>query len=174
MIREFMIYKRILSTIFVGFAFKLQHSSTGEQPVSSSHRSVLRARLLADQRLVNVRNDATTSDRSLDQAVQFLVSSDGELKMPRRNSFHFEILRSVSGQLEHLSRQVFQDCSAVNRGCGSDSSVGRRPRLKMPVDSSDGKLKTGFSRSRDGLRLHLSRILSSFSTSHFRRICSCR
>jgi len=127
MICEFMIYKRILSTIFVGLLLSYNSFSTSILLVSSSHRTVLGARLFADQRFVNVRDDTTTRDRSFNQAVQFLVSSDGELKMPRRNSFHFEILGSVSGQLEHLSRQVLQDCGAVDCGCGSDSSVGRRP-----------------------------------------------
>ena len=60
-----------------GLLLSYNSSSTSKQPVLSSHRSVLRARLLADQRLVNVRNDATTSDRSLDQAVQFLLDGKG-------------------------------------------------------------------------------------------------
>jgi len=135
--------------------------------MASLHRPMFGARLFADQRLVDMRNDATAGDRGFDQAVQFLVSSDGELEMPGRDSLHFEILGRVSRQLENLSRQVFQDSGTVNGGGGTNSAVGRGPRLEMSVDSSDGKLKTGLGGSGHGLRLHLPRIFTSFSSGHF-------
>ena len=36
--------------------------------------------LLADERLVDVRNDAAAGDGRLDQGVQLLVSADGQLQ----------------------------------------------------------------------------------------------
>lgn len=44
-------------------------------PLRILHRFLL----FADQRLVYVRNDTATSDGCLDQAVQLLVSANGEL-----------------------------------------------------------------------------------------------
>jgi len=68
-----------------------------------------RASLLADQRLVDMRDDSSTSDGSLDQGIQFLVSSDGQLQMSRGDSLHLQIFGCISGQLEHLSGQVLQN-----------------------------------------------------------------
>jgi len=59
--------------------------------------------LLANERLVDVRDDTTTSNGSLDQRVQLLVSSDGELEMPGGDPLHLQVLGSVASQLEHLS-----------------------------------------------------------------------
>lgn len=42
-------------------------------------RRLLCAALLADERLVDMWDDTASSDGGLDQAVQLLVSSDGEL-----------------------------------------------------------------------------------------------
>lgn len=54
---------------------------------------------------MDVRNDATSGDGSLDQAVEFLVSANGELQMARCDTLDFQVLRSVAGQLENLKRQ---------------------------------------------------------------------
>jgi len=108
-----------------------------------SHGAMLWSRFLANQRLVDMRDDTTASNRRLDQAVQFLISSDGELKMSRRNSFYFEILGRVSRQLENFGSQILKNCSAVDGRSSSNSSVRRRPRFEMSVDSSNGELETG-------------------------------
>lgn len=62
--------------------------------------------LLADERFMDVGNDATSGDGSLDQAVEFLVSANGELKMARGDTLDFQVLRSVAGQLENLKIQA--------------------------------------------------------------------
>ena len=64
---------------------------------------------------MNVGNDTTASDGSLDQGVELFVASDGQLEVSRSNSLHFEILASVSSELEDLSGQVLKD------SCGVDS-----------------------------------------------------
>lgn len=58
--------------------------------------------LLPDQRFVDVRNNTTTSNGSLDQWIKFFVSSDGQLKMPWSDSLHFQILGCISRQLQNL------------------------------------------------------------------------
>jgi len=80
----------------ISFAFGYKSSITTQRE-ARSHGAVFRSRLFPDQRLVDMWDDATAGDRSLDQAVQLFVSSNGELKMPWRDSFHFEILRRIPG-----------------------------------------------------------------------------
>ncbi len=53
---------------------------------------------------MDVRNHTTPSNCGFDECVKFLVSSNGKLQMTRRDSLHFEILASVSGQFKNLSR----------------------------------------------------------------------
>jgi len=63
---------------------------------------------------VNVGNNTTTSDGSLDQGVELFVASDGQLEVSRSNSLHLEILAGVSGELKHLSGQVLKDSCSVD------------------------------------------------------------
>lgn len=57
---------------------------------------------LVDQTLVNMWNDTSSSNCSLDQCIQLLISSDGELQMPWCNSLHLQILGGVTSQLKNL------------------------------------------------------------------------
>ena len=45
---------------------------------------------------MNVRDDTTTSNGSLDECVELFVSSDSKLQMSGSDSLHLEILASVS------------------------------------------------------------------------------
>ena len=58
--------------------------------------------LLADERLVDVRDDAAAGDGGLDEGVQLLVSADGELEMAGGDTLHLQVLGGVTGQLENL------------------------------------------------------------------------
>lgn len=69
--------------------------------------SLLGSTLLSDERLVDVGNDTATSDCCLDQAVEFLVSANGELEMARRDALDLQVLRCVSSQLENLEMTQF-------------------------------------------------------------------
>merc|ERR1712241_1318740 len=122
--------------------------------------------LLADERLVDVGDDSTTSDGGLDQSVQLLVSPDGELGMSGGDPLHLQILTGVAGQLEDLGREVLQDSRAVHSRGGPDPARAEAPALEMTVDPSNGKLKTSSRRPRDGLLFGLSGVFSSFSSSH--------
>ena len=98
---------------------------------------------LLEERLVNVRDDTASSDGGLDQGVQLLVSTDGELQVPRCDPLDSEILGGVSGELEYLCGEVLEDSCRVDCGGGSDSSFGSDPHLQVSVDSSDGELESG-------------------------------
>ena len=58
--------------------------------------------LFSDQRLVNVGDDSAAGNGSLDEGVQLLVTSDGQLQVAGGDSLHLQVLRSVSGQLQNL------------------------------------------------------------------------
>ena len=102
---------------------------------------------------MDVGDDSAAGDGRLDQGVQLLVSSDGQLQMPRGDPLHLQILGRVAGQLKHLdivevntkyrnyekkrkylSGEVLQDGRAVDSGGGSNPARGECPALQMTVD----------------------------------------
>ena len=107
---------------------------------------------LANQRLVDVRDDTAASDGRLDQRVQLFVSSDRQLQVTRVDSLHFQVFACIASQLEHLGRQIFEDGSAVDSGRGANSSVTGRARLQVTMYTTNGKLKTSSSGTRHRLR----------------------
>ena len=89
---------------------------------------------------MDVRDDTTAGDGSLDQGVKLFVASDGKQQVSGRDSLHLQILRGVAGELEDLGREVLQDGSAVHGRSSSDSAVGTHSRFQESMDSSDGEL----------------------------------
>ena len=106
---------------------------------------------LGDEGLVDVWNDTTSSDGGLDEGVELLVSSDGELEMPWGDSLHLKILGRVSGQLENLGGEVLEDCGRVDGGGASDAATLGGPALQVTVDTTDRELKSGLGGTADGL-----------------------
>ena len=51
---------------------------------------------------MDVRDDSASGDGRLDERVQLLVTTDGELQVARRDTLHLEILGRVAGQLKNL------------------------------------------------------------------------
>jgi len=99
--------------------------------------------LLADERLVNVRDDTTTGNGCLDECVQLFVSSDGQLQVTGSDTLHLQVLGSVACQLKNLSSQVLEDGCGVDSGGGADTSVAGGPVLEVPVDPTDRELQAG-------------------------------
>ena len=101
---------------------------------------------------MDVGDDSAAGDGRLDQGVQLLVSSDGQLQMPRGDPLHLQILGRIAGQLKHLenvdvkskyeirkngkylSGEVLKDGRAVDSRGGSNSPGGEGPALQMTVD----------------------------------------
>nr|GMD12157.1 ammonium transporter 3 member 1-like [Ipomoea batatas] len=69
-------------------------------------------------------DDAAAGDGSFDEGVELFIAADGELQVPWRDSLHLQIFAGVSGQFQHLRRQILQDCGRVNRRRRSNSPVG--------------------------------------------------
>lgn len=90
---------------------------------------------------------ASAGDGGLDQGVQLLVTSDGQLQVPRCDSLDLQVLGSVASELENLGRQVLEDGCAVDCCSSADSAVGVDSALQESVDSSDWELYTGVSMS---------------------------
>jgi len=62
-----------------------------------------------NERLVNMGNNSSTSNGSLDQSIELLISADGKLKMPGCDTLYLEILTCVPGKFENFGSEVFQD-----------------------------------------------------------------
>lgn len=69
-------------------------NGTGRRPQSEPKTRLVLLLALAglDEGLVDVRDDTTTSDGGLDECVQLLVTTDGQLQVTRRDALHLEIL----------------------------------------------------------------------------------
>ena len=55
---------------------------------------------------MDMRDDSASGDGRLDERVQLLVTTDGELQVARRDTLHLQILGRVAGQLEDLNREI--------------------------------------------------------------------
>ena len=95
---------------------------------------------LLDKGFVNVGDDTTTSDGGLNEGIQLLVTTDGELKMAGSNTLHLKILGSVTGQLKNLSSKVLKDSGRVHSGGGTNTLLKSHTLLQETVDTTDGKL----------------------------------
>ena len=96
---------------------------------------------LVDQGLVDVRDDTTTCNGALDEGVELLISTDGQLKVARGDTLNLQILASIPSQLQNLSGQVLQDGSRVNGCSGTNTTICLSPLLKLAVDTANRELK---------------------------------
>eukprot|EP00954_Amorphochlora_amoebiformis_P007974 617435-Amorphochlora_amoeboformis.AAC.1 len=102
--------------------------------------------------LVDVRDNSSSSDGSLDELVELFISADGKLKVTRSNTLDLQVLGSVSSKLENLGTEVFQDGGTVNCRGSSNAVVGLDTLLKETVNTTDRELRRIF------LRLYLTGI----------------
>lgn len=78
---------------------------------------------LEQQRAINVWQDTSKGDSGTDERVEFLVSTDGELEMTRRNTLDFQILGCIARKLEYFSGQVFKYGGKVDGGLCADTRL---------------------------------------------------
>ena len=104
--------------------------------------------LAGQQRLLNLGHNTTLRDNHITQKlVQLLIVADGELQVTRDDTLLLVIARSVTGQLENLSSEVFEDSGEVD-GCAGTDTSGVVAVLEETVDTTDGELETGLLRAR--------------------------
>lgn len=117
--------------------------------------------LLGEKDGLDVGEDTTLGDGdSGEKFVQLLVITDGELKMSGDDSGLLVVTGGVTGQLEDLSSEVFEDGGQVDGGTGTHS-LSVVSLAEESVDTTDGELKSGTA----GSALCLSLCFASFATS---------
>lgn len=90
---------------------------------------------------MDVRDDTSTSNGALDEGVELLISTNGQLQMAGGDTLHLEILASIPSQLQNLSGQVLQDGSGVH-GCScTNTAICLGPLFQLTVDTSNRELK---------------------------------
>jgi len=103
--------------------------------------------LLWEKVLVNVWQDTTLSDGNVsEKLVQFLVVSDGELKMTWDDTRLLVVTSGVSSQFENFGSEVFEDGSEVNWGT-STNTLGIVTLPQESVNTTDWESETGLGRS---------------------------
>mmetsp|Transcript_35498 Transcript_35498/g.114488 ORF Transcript_35498/g.114488 Transcript_35498/m.114488 type:complete len:211 (+) Transcript_35498:150-782(+) len=108
-------------------------------------------RLLLEERLVDVRDDAAAGDGRLDQRVELLVAADGQLEVARRDPLDAQVLGRVAGELEHLGGEVLEDGGGVDGRGRADAPLVGHPLLEVAVDPADRELEARLGGARDGL-----------------------
>jgi len=120
--------------------FKTSCASTNEAKCSLAIAAALFLGGFHNKCLMNMWNNTSTSDGSLDQSIKFFVSSDSQLEMSWCDSLHFKILRSVTCEFENFSCEILEDRSTVNCGGGTNSGVGTYSALQESMNSTDWEL----------------------------------
>lgn len=126
--------------------------------------SLLSLGLLGEEDRVDVGENTTRGDgHVVQQLVELLVVSDGELDVSGHDSVLLVVSRSISGELEDLSSEVLKNGGEVDWGTSSNS-LSVSTLSQMSVNSTNRELETSSERS--SLRaLSLLSSSSSLSTS---------
>lgn len=70
-----------------------------------------------------MRQDTTKSDRGPYERVQFLIATDGKLKVTGRDTLDFQVFGRVTGKLEDFGSKVFENGGDVDGSCEGGMSV---------------------------------------------------
>mmetsp|Transcript_60134 Transcript_60134/g.73658 ORF Transcript_60134/g.73658 Transcript_60134/m.73658 type:complete len:356 (+) Transcript_60134:144-1211(+) len=89
-----------------------------------------------EQGLVDVGHHTSSSNGGLHQAGQLLITTDGNLQMPRSNALHMVVTSNVAGQLQHLSCQVFHDCCGEDTSRATHTALGSGIAFQKAMDAS--------------------------------------
>ncbi len=94
--------------------------------------------------LVNIWQDTTLGDCDVaEKLVQFLVVSNGELKMTGDDSSLLVVTSGISSEFEDFSGEVLKDGSEIDWSTGTDT-LGVVAFPQETVDSTDGECETSF------------------------------
>ena len=91
---------------------------------------------------MDVRDHTAARNGGLDERVELLVTTNGELQVAWSDALHLEILGSVSGQLEDLSAEVLEDSSQVDWSASTDTAA-VVSLAEETVDATHGELESG-------------------------------
>ena len=89
---------------------------------------------------MDVWDNTTTGNGSLDESVKFLISTNGKLQVTGSDTLHLQIFARVTGQLKNLGSKVLQNSRGVN-GSGSTDTLALLHRfLQETVNTTNGEL----------------------------------
>jgi hypothetical protein len=97
---------------------------------------------LGKQSLVDMWVYTTTSNGSLDHAIQFFITTNSELKMARSDTLHLEVTRSITSQLENFGTQVLKHSGTIHSGSSTDTLLLGHTVLEITVDTTNRELKS--------------------------------
>jgi hypothetical protein len=103
---------------------------------------------LIDEGLVNVRNHTTTRNGGFDEGIQFFVTTNGQLQMPRRDTLHFEIFTGIPREFEHFGGQILQDRRGIYSCRCTNAMALMDGMFEEAMHTTDGELQTGLGGSR--------------------------
>lgn len=95
---------------------------------------------LVDERLMDMRNHTTTRNGCLDESIELLITTDCKLKMTRSDTLDFQVLGSISSELENLGGQVLHDGCGVHGSCSSDTLLHRNTLFQVSMNTTNGEL----------------------------------
>ena len=104
---------------------------------------------------MDVWDDSSAGDGSLDECVELLVPPDSELEVPGRHRLLPQVVGRVPSELEDLGSQVLEDAGHVDRGIGVDFPVAAAVRLHLLEHADNVDLEAGAGRLGDELPLGL-------------------
>lgn len=90
---------------------------------------------------MDVGDHTTTGNSGLNEAVEFFVTSNSELKMAGSNSLDLERAASVSCEFKNLSGEVLKNSGSVDCRCSTNSVVGLDSGLQESMNTSNRELK---------------------------------
>lgn len=86
--------------------------------------------------------NTSKSNCCADKCVEFLITTDGELKVARRDALDFEILGSVACEFEDFGGKVLEDGGQVDRGLGADARLLARDGTEMTLYAAARELQS--------------------------------
>jgi hypothetical protein len=122
--------------------------------------------LLGEEVLMNVGEDTTLGNSDVaQQLVQFLIVSDGELKVAGDDTSFLVVTSGVSSKLENFSSKILQDGSQIDR-CTGTNTLGVVSLAKKTVNTTDRESQAGLGRTRLSV-LAAASLATRFASSHF-------
>ena len=98
--------------------------------------------LLGQKNCLDVRENTTLSDgHTVEELVQFLVITDGQLQVTRDDTRLLVVLGRVPGELKDLSGQVLKNGRQVHGGTGTNA-LSVVTLADESVDTAHGELKS--------------------------------
>ena len=89
---------------------------------------------------MDVGDHTAAGNGGLDERVQLLITTNGELQMARSDTLHAQITGSVAGELENLGAKILADGRHVDSTGCADATMASDADFEVAMYTSHGKL----------------------------------